>query len=785
MTTLFKGTINMDIRDSEPDWSPFEPPKAPDGAPNVVYIVLDDVGFSAMSSYGGPIETPNIDRIADEGVRYTQFHTTALCSPTRSCLLTGRNHTRNSMACITEGASGFPNASGTIPPENGMLSEILGELGWNTYIVGKWHLCPTDEMNLASTRRNWPTGRGFERYYGFLGAETNQWYPELVYDNHPVEPPKTPEEGYHFTDDITDKALEFIKDAKAIAPDKPFFLYYAPGAAHAPHHVAKEWSERFAGRFDGGYEAMREQTLARQKEMGILPPETELSPINPIGTPETRTGPDGKPFPMLDVTKPWESLSDDEKRLFSRMAEVYAGFLAHADHHIGRLLDYLEFSGERDNTIIILVSDNGASGEGGPEGSVNENRLFNGVPEDMQTNLDMLDELGGPKTYNHYSNGWAMAFNTPFKMWKRYEFNGGTSDACIVSWPAGMKARGELRTQYHHAIDLVPTVLDCLGVEPPERIKGHVQSRFDGVSMRYSLDDASATSKRTTQFYSMLGSRGIWHEGWKAITTHPTIAGWSHFDADEWELYHTDVDRSELHDLAAQNPEKLRELQNLWYAEAGRNDVFPLDDRSALEILLTPRPLLSLPRDRYVYFPNTADVPETQSVNIRNRSYAIGALVDIPTPGAEGVLFAHGARFGGHALYVKDNRLHYVYNFVGVMEQHIVGSEDIPTGQDLILSAAFDKDGEDPPNVATGILSLYHGDKKVGEGRMKTQPGYFSLAGEGLCVGRDSGEAVTDDYPGESPYTFIGGTIKRVAVDVSGEPYLDLERQAVAMLARE
>jgi len=738
-----------------------------------------------MSSYGGPIETPNIDRIANEGVRYTQFHTTALCSPTRSCLLTGRNHTRNSMACITEGASGFPNASGTIPPENGMLSEILGELGWNAYIVGKWHLCPTDEMNLASTRRNWPTGRGFERFYGFLGAETNQWYPELVYDNHPVDPPKTPEEGYHFTDDITDKALEFIKDAKAIAPEKPFFLYYAPGAAHAPHHVAKEWSERFAGRFDEGYEAMREQTLARQKEMGIVPLEAELPPINPIGTPETRTGPDGKPFPALDVTKPWDSLSDAEKRLFSRMAEVYAGFLAHADHHIGRLLDYLEFSGERDNTIVILVSDNGASGEGGPEGSVNENLFFNGVPEDMQANLDMLEELGGPKTYNHYSNGWAMAFNTPFKMWKRYEFNGGTSDPCIVSWPAGMKARGEIRSQYHHAIDVVPTVLDCLGVQTPERIKGHVQSRFDGVSMRYSLDDASATSKRSTQFYSMLASRGIWHEGWKAITTHPTIAGWSHFNEDEWELYHTDVDRSELHDLSAEHPEKLRELVNLWFAEAGRNDAFPLDDRSALEIILTPRPLLSPPRDRYVYFPDTADVPETQSVNIRNRSYAIGALVDIPAPGAEGVLFAHGARFGGHTLYVKDNRLHYVYNFVGVFEQKIDGTEDIPTGQDLILSAAFDKDGEDPPHVATGILSLYHGDKKVGEGRIKTQPGYFSLAGEGLCVGRDSGEAVTDDYPGESPYIFTGGTIKRVAVDVSGEPYLDLERQAVAMLARE
>ncbi len=785
MTSSFKGTINVDIRDSEPDWSPFEPPKAPAGSPNVVYIVLDDVGFSAMSCYGGPIETPNIDRIVNDGVRYTQFHTTALCSPTRSCLLTGRNHTRNSMACITEAAVGFPNASGTIPPENGMLPEILGDLGWNTYMVGKWHLCPTDEMNLASTRRNWPTGRGFERWYGFLGAETNQWYPELVYDNHPVDPPSTPEEGYHFTDDITDRALEFIKDAKAVAPEKPFLLYYAPGACHAPHHAPKDWIERFAGRFDMGYEAMREETLARQKELGIVPKDTELPPLNPIGTFENRTGPEGKPFPALEFTKPWDSLSDGEKRLFSRMAEVYAGFLAHADHHIGRLLDYLEFSGERDNTIVILVSDNGASGEGGPDGSVNENRFFNGIPDDLQTNLDMLDELGGPKTYNHYPNGWAMAFNTPFKMWKRYEFNGGTSDPCIISWPAGMKARGEIRHQYHHAVDLVPTILDCLGVEAPERIKGHVQSRFDGVSMRYSLDDPSAVSKRSTQFYSMLGSRGIWHEGWKAVTTHPTISGWSHFNDDEWELYHTEADRSELHDLAAEQPEKLRELVNLWFAEAGRNDAFPLDDRSALEIILTPRPLLSPPRDRYVYFPDTADVPEQQAANIRNRSYAIGALVDIPAPGAEGVLFAHGARFGGHALYAKDNRLHYVYNFVGVMEQKVDATEDLPTGENLILSASFDKDGEDPPGVATGILSLYHGDKKVGEGKIQTQAGFFSLAGEGLCVGRDSGEAVTDDYPGSTPYAFAGGTIKRLVIDVSGEPYLDLERQAVAMLARE
>jgi arylsulfatase A-like enzyme len=785
MAREFRGRINVDIRNSEPDWSPFEVPRAPDGAPSVLFIVLDDVGFGALSCYGGPVETPNIDRVASQGVRYTQWHTTALCSPTRSCLLTGRNHTRNSMACITEAAVGFPNASGTIPPENGMLSEVLAEAGWNTYIVGKWHLCPTDEMNLAATRRNWPLGRGFERFYGFLGAETNQWYPELVYDNHPVDQPRSPERGYHFTEDITDKAIEFIKDAKAVAPEKPFFLYYAPGACHAPHHAPREWIERYRGRFDMGYETIREQVLARQKQMGLVPADTELPPVNPIGTPQDRTGPEGQPFPPLDYTRPWASLSEDERRLFCRMAEVYAGFLAHADHHIGRLLDHLEQTGQLENTLVIVVSDNGASGEGGPNGSVNEMKFANNIPDDLEENLSLIDDLGSPRTYNHYPNGWAMAFNTPFKMWKRYEFNGGTCDPCIISWPSGIRARGETREQYHHAIDLVPTVLDCLGVQAPETIKGHVQSRFDGVSMRYSFDDRQASTRRTTQFYSMLGSRGIWHEGWKAVTTHPTLSGWGHFNEDVWELYQTDADRSELHDRAGEHPGQLREMVNLWFAEAGANDAFPLDDRSALEILATPRPQLTRPRTRYLYYPDVADVPELQAVNIRNRSFTIGAVVDISEPGAQGVLFAHGSHFGGHALYVKGDRLHYIYNFVGSIEQKVVGGEEVPAGRNVLLSASFDKDGEDPPGISTGILSLYHRDKKVGEQRIKTQPGGFALAGEGLCVGRDSGDPVTDDYPGEPPWRFTGGTIRTVAIDVSGEPYVDLEREAAAMLARE
>ncbi|MDN5746917.1 MAG: arylsulfatase [Pseudonocardia sp.] len=785
MTLPFRGVVNLDIRDSVPDWAPYQQPKAPPGAPNVLFIVLDDVGFGGLSCYGGMIDTPNIDRIAANGLRYTQWHTTALCSPTRSCLLTGRNHTMNGMACITEGAGGFPNGNAHIPPECATIAEMVVERGFSTAAVGKWHLTAEDEMNMASTRRNWPLGRGFDRFYGFLGAETNQWYPDLVHDNHPIEPPATPDQGYHLSVDLTDKAISYIDDVKAIAPDRPVYLYYAPGCAHAPHHVPREWAERYRGRFDEGYERARETILARQKELGIVPASTELPPLNPIGTTETRTGPDDAPFPELEFTKPWDSLSGDEQRLFARMAEVYAGFLSHADAQIGRLLDYLAEIDQLDNTVVVVVSDNGASGEGGPDGSVNEMKFFNGIPDDLASNMAMLDELGGPNTYNHYPNGWAMAFNTPFKMWKRYSFNGGTCDPCIISWPAQISARGETRDQYHHAIDLVPTLLDCLGVAEPERVKGVTQVPIQGVSMRYSFDSAAIPSARTTQFYSMLGTRALWHDGWKAVTTHPAISGWGHYESDTWELYKTDTDRSELVDLAAEHPDKVAQLVGLWFYEAGVNHAFPLDDRSALEIFITPRPQLVPPRDRYVYRPGGTEVPESVAVNIRNRSYSIGALVDIGDPGARGVLFSHGSRFGGHALYVKDNRLCYVYNFVGQTEQRIVATEDVPTGEDLLLSAGFDKTGEEPKGVAQGTLSLYYGDRRVGEGTIKTQPGKFALGGEGLNVGRDGGEPVTDDYPGTAPWAFTGGTLKRLAVDVSGQPYIDLEREAAAMLARE
>jgi arylsulfatase len=747
----------------------------------VLYIVLDDVGFSAMEPYGGLIETPNINRIAQRGVTYTNFHTTALCSPTRSCLLTGRNHTTNGMACISEASSGFPNANGHIPFECATLPEILGERGWSTYMVGKWHLCAEDEMNLASIKNQWPVGRGFERFYGFLGAETNQWYPDLVYDNHPVEQPKSPEEGYHFTVDITDKALEFIRDAKAIAPNKPFFLCYAPGAAHAPHHAPKEWIERYTGKFDMGYEAYREVVFERQKQRGLLAPGAALSPINPY---IDETSVDGKAWAELDTVRPWDQLADDERRLFARMAEVYAGFVSHTDEQIGRILDYLEASDQLENTIVVLVSDNGASGEGGPNGSVNENKFFNGIPDTIEENLRYLDDLGGPKTYNHYPTGWAWAFNTPYKMWKRYSsYEGGTADPLLVSWPTGARADGQPRRQYVHAIDIVPTLLECLRLEMPPSVKGHTQTPLEGVSFAATLQNATATTAKQTQFYSMLGTRAIWHRDWKAAAVSPAAPNaWARFSEQRWELFDTESDPSETHDLAAAHPEKLRELIDLWWAEAGRYQALPLESRDAVGILTTPRPQLAPERTRYVYYPGGAEVPESVAPNIRNRSYTIAAEVRIDTPEAGGVLLAQGARFGGHTLYVKDGKLKYVYNFVGELEQMIESTEPVPTGH-VILSATFEKDSDGLPTE--GTLTLHVNDRTVGEGRIRTQPGKFSLAGEGLRIGRDGGEPVTDDYPGARPWSFLGGAIERVIIDVSGEPFVDLAKEAEALFARE
>jgi arylsulfatase A-like enzyme len=789
----FKGVINIDIRDSVPDWEPYEQPKAPEGAPNVLFVVWDDTGFGATSPFGGPIEMPTLQRLADSGLRYTQFHTTAICSPTRASMLTGRNHTTVGMACIAEATTGFPGSNGHIPFETATIAEVLGERGYNTYMLGKWHCVPEDETNMASSKRNWPTGRGFERFYGFLGGETNDWYPDLVQDQQFVEqdgePPKDAEEWaeglgdrYHLSKDLVDRAIGMIADSKQVAPERPFFMYFCPGANHAPHHSPKEWADKYKGVFDEGYEKIREQILAKQKQLGIVPENTDLSPINPLAGVKSVEGKEQSP---LDVVRPWDSLSDDEQKLMVRMAEVYAGYSSYTDHELGRLVDYLEQIGELDNTLIVWISDNGASGEGGPNGSVNENKFFNSVPDDMEENLKYLDVLGSPETYNHYSTGWAMAFNTPCKLFKRHTWEGGVADPMVVHWPKGIAARGELRDQYAHCSDITPTVYECLGLEPPDEVKGYTQWPLEGTSFRYSFDDGGAATQKASQFYVMLGSRAIWRDGWKATSIHPGApSNWSHFPQDKWALYRVQEDRSECHDLAEQHPELLTELIQLWHVQAGQFFGLPLEDRTAIEVLTTPRPQMSAPRNRYVYYPNTLEVPEAVAVNVRGRSFKIAAEVEIHTPEAAGVLFAHGHRFGGHSLYLKQGKLKYVYNYLGETEQMVVSDESLPLGK-CVLGVEFAKEAQ-TPQATTGSLTLFIDERQVGELHdVKIQNGKFALCGEGLNIGRDGGAPVTPDYPLDRPWALVGATIRQVIVDVSGEPYLDLEKEALAVMSRD
>ena len=496
----FPGVVGRTAEESTPAWPALE--RAKRGAPNVLFVVLDDTGFGQLGCYGSPIETPSFDRLATGGVRYTNMHTTALCSPSRSCVVTGRNHHANGMACITELASGYPGYDGVMPFENGLLSEMLVEQGYNTFMVGKWHLTPSHEETAAGPYTRWPLGRGFERFYGFLGGDTSQWYPDLVYDNHQVEPPRTPEEGYHLTEDLVDKSIEFIADSRQVDPDKPFYLHLCFGATHAPHHVPKEWADRYAGMFDQGWDAYREQVFARQKELAIVPADAELSRHDP------------------DVPD-WDALPAPARKLYSRMMEVFAGFLSHTDHHLGRLLDFLDGEGLLDNTLVMVISDNGASSEGGPTGTTNEAQFFNNAPEPLEDSLKVIDEIGGPNHFNHYPWGWTFAGNTPFRRWKRETYRGGVSDPFIVHWPKGMAARGEVRTQYAHAIDMVPTALEAIGLAPPSAIRGVTQAPLHGVSLAHTFDDADAPSRRTTQYFEMLGHRSIYKDGWRAVCPWP------------------------------------------------------------------------------------------------------------------------------------------------------------------------------------------------------------------------------------------------------------------------
>ena len=774
--SAFPGVIGRTADESTPAWP--APVRAPKGAPNVLFIVLDDTGFGQLGCYGSPIATPNLDRLAERGLRYNNMHTTALCSPSRSCVITGRNHHSNAMACITEAATGYPGYNGLVPFENGFLSEMLLEHGYNTYMVGKWHLIPSSQETAAGPYDRWPLGRGFERYYGFLGGDTSQWDPDLIYDNHQVEPPKSAEEGYHLTEDLADRAIQFISDAKQVDPEKPFYLHFCPGATHAPHHVAKEWADRYKGAFEDGWDAYREKVFARQKELGILPQDAELSRHDP------------------DVPA-WESLTDDQRRLYARMMEVFAGFLSHTDHHIGRLLDYLESIGALENTLIMVISDNGASAEGGPTGTTNEAQFFNNAQEPFEDSLAAIDELGGPKHFNHYPWGWTFAGNTPFRRWKRETYRGGTSDPFIVSWPKRITNTGGVREQYAHIIDMVPTVLDVLGIEPPATIRGVPQSPLHGVSFAHSFDEAAATSRRTTQYFEMMGHRSIYHDGWRAVCPWPgpsfaeagkgfgepisadTLA---QLDAQGWELYHVAEDPAECHDLAAEHRDRLIALIATWYVEAGKYDVMPVDG-SGLARFVTEKPMIAAPRDRFVYYPDTQSVPFFAGARVLNRPHSITADVEIPEAGAEGVLLAQGTAAGGFAFYVKDRRLHYTHNWVGRELQQLASDVELTPGKHE-LRYEFEPHGQPDPSKGHGMpgrFQLYVDGTLAGDLDVPyTTP--FAFNPGALTCGADPGSAVTDDY--KAPFRFTG-TLHTVTVDLSGELITDPEAELKLHMARQ
>jgi arylsulfatase len=775
VTPEFKGKIELDVRNSTADWAPFIPKKAPEGSPNILVILYDDTGLSAWSPYGGRINMPTLDSLAAGGLMYTQWHTCALCSPTRSTFLTGRNHTLNGMAAITEAANGFPGASGRVPPRCATMADILRDNGWSTFWLGKDHNVPEQDIASGAGRSQWPLQEGFDRYYGFLGGETNQWYPDLTEDNHFIDPPATPEQGYHLSKDLADQALKMLRDQKASNPSKPWFMWFCPGANHAPHQAPADYIAKYKGKFDDGYEAYRTWVLQRMIDKSVMPKGTQLTPINPL--PEDVANPG-------DMVRPWNSLSPDEKKLFSHMAEVYAGFSEYTDAQVGRIIDFLKQTGQFDNTVIFYCADNGASGEGGPSGSVNENKFFNGYPDDINENMKYLNVLGSPDTYNHYPTGWAVAFSTPFQMFKRYsEYAGGTCCPLVISWPKGITAKGELRSQYHHSVDIVPTILDICGLKMPDVYHGVKQYPLSGISMRYTFNaKPDDPTQKHVQFYSMLGTRGIWEDGWKAAALHAALVGKGNFDKDQWQLYHVDVDRSESKDLSKDNPDKLKKLIGDWMDQAKKNLALPLDDRTAIQQLGVERPSEEPARERYIYYPGTQAVPEGVAVSVRGKSYKILANVDITDANCSGVIFAHGSRFGGHSLFIKDHKLYYVYNFLGIKPEQTFSSKALKPGK-YTFGVEFTKDSTGKYGESIGTLKLYVNDQVVAQGSMRTQTGKFTLAGDGLCVGYDSGDAVSSQY--KTPGAFKGGAIQFVAVTVEKATYSDLEAEAKRAMAAD
>jgi arylsulfatase len=726
---------------------PFEI-KAPEGAPNVVIVLIDDIGFGTAGSFGGPIATPTLDSLAESGLRYNQFHTTALCSPTRMALLTGRNHHSANTGSVQEVATGFPGNNGMRPETVAPLAEMLRLNGYSTAAFGKYHETPPWEVSVSGPFDRWPTQSGFDKFYGFIAGEVNQWAP-LIYDGTTrIEPPNDPD--YHFTTDMADQAINWIRFQQSLTPDKPFFAYFATGATHAPHHVPKEWIAKYKGKFDSGWDEYRQQTLARQIELGVVPAGTKLAP---------------KPADIAD----WDTLSKDEQRLYAHQMEVFAAFAEHTDHEVGRLFQAIEDLGEGDNTLFIYVfGDNGSSAEGGLAGTFNEMVVLNGLDDSVEDQLEHLDELGGPMSYPHFHSGWAVAGDTPFQWTKQVASHyGGTRNAMVIHWPEGMKAKGEVRSQWHHVTDIAPTVMDAAGLPFPESVDGATQKPFEGVSLLYSFDEPQAKSRHTTQYFEMFGNRAIYHEGWVAAAKHRTP--WNKgpdgpLEDDKWELYHVEEDFSQANDLAASNPEKLAEMQKLFLEEAAKYNVLPLDDRvyERFNAAIAGRPDLMGDRKSLTLYEGMTGIMENAFINVKNHSHSITAEVDIPKGGGEGVILCQGGRFAGWSLYMKDGKPSYVHNWVGKQRYTINAPQRVPPGK-ATIRYEFAYDGGDPGSGGTG--TIFVNGEKVAEGRIdKTTPFLFS-ADETADVGVDEATPVTEDYA-ERDNAF-NGQIDKVTVELN------------------
>jgi len=753
----YVGLTTYDAKDPDTKFPPIEPLRPPKGAPNVLIVLLDDVGFGSSSAFGGPCQTPNFDKLAAGGLKYNRFHTTALCSPTRQAMLTGRNHHSVNMGGICEIATSAPGYTSVLPKNKAPLPMTLKLNGYSTAQFGKCHEVPVWETSPLGPFDQWPTGGGgFEYFYGFIGGETNQWDPSIYEGTTPIEPPKTAEEGYHFTEDMTDKAIAWVRQQKALMADKPFFVYFAPGACHAPHHVPKEWADKYKSKFDQGWDKLRDEILARQKALGVIPENAELTQR-------------AKEIPA------WDDVDPKMKPVLARQMEVYAGFLEHTDHHIGRLIDTLKDLQILDDTLIyVIIGDNGASAEGTPNGTFNEMLIGNGVA-DIETPeflTERIDKFGGPEAYNHYAVGWAHAMDTPYQWTKQVASHwGGTRNGTIVHWPKGIKAKGEIRSQFCHVIDVAPTILEAAGIPEPTIVNSVQQSPIEGTSMLYSFDGATAPERHELQYFEMFCNRGIYYKGWSAVTRHSTpwmvTAKLPAFDDDVWELYDGSKDWTQAHDLAKEMPEKLHELQRLWLIEATKYNALPLDDRriERFNADLAGRPQL-VKGNSQLLFGGMGRLSENSVLVMKNKSFSITAEVEVPSKGAEGVIIHQGGAFGGMSLYAKGGKAKFAYNFLGLQTFTTEASQPIPAGKHQVrMEFAYDGGGL----AKGGNVSLYYDGKKVGEGRVeRTVPMVFSLD-ETTDVGRDTATPVSSDYTLKT--SVFNGKVNWVQIDLGKDDH--------------